>query len=124
MIGKLKVVSREDFNKYMEQGQEDRNLPLAKKGEKLFAVKACASCHSVDSPAIKVGPSLYKSFGREEEMDDGSKVVIDENYLLESINQPNKRIVKGFGKGVMPSYQGQLNDSELAAIVEYIKELK
>ena len=124
MIGKLKVVSKEDFTKYMEQGQDERNLPLAKKGEKLFAVKACASCHSVDSPAVKVGPSLYQAFGKEEQLDDGSKVVIDENYILESIKEPNKKVVKGFAKGVMPSYQGQLNDSELAALVEYIKELK
>ena len=124
MIGKLKVVSRADFDKYLEQGQEERSLPLAKKGEKLFAVKACASCHSVDSPATKVGPTLFQKFGHEEEMDDGQKLKFDENYIRESILEPNKHIVKGFPKGVMPTFQGQLNENELAALVEYIKELK
>ncbi len=124
MIGKLKVVSRADFDAYLEQGQEERYLPLAKKGEKLFAVKACASCHSVDSPAVKVGPSLFQKFGHEETMEDGQKVLFDENHIRESILEPNKKIAKGFPKGVMPTFQGQLNENELSALVEYIKELK
>ncbi len=124
MIGRLKVVSLEDFNKYLEEGQEEGALPLAKRGEKLFALKACASCHSTDSDAVKVGPSLFKKFGAESVMDDGSKVKVDENHLRESILEPNKHIVKGFPKGVMPTFQGQLNENELNALVEYIKEMK
>lgn len=124
MIGVLKVVSREEFDAHLEKGQEERNLPIAQKGEKLFALKACASCHSVDSPAPKVGPSLYKLFGHEVELADGTKVTADENYIRESILEPNKKIVKGFPLGVMPTFQGQLNEDELSALVEYIKELK
>ena len=124
MIGKLRVVTREEFDKYMEEGQEEGSLPLAKRGEKLFALKACASCHSVDSPAVKVGPSLFKKFGTEEPMVDGTTLKVDENYLRESILEPNKHIVKGFPAGVMPTFQGQLNENELNALVEYIKELK
>lgn len=124
MIGKLRVVTREEFDKYMEEGQEEGSLPLAKRGEKLFALKACASCHSVDSPAVKVGPSLFKKFGTDETFTDGTKAKIDENFLRESILEPNKHIAKGFPTGVMPTFQGQLNENELNALVEYIKELK
>jgi len=124
MIGKLRVVTREEFDKYMEEGQEEGQLPLAKRGEKLFALKACASCHSVDSPAVKVGPSLFQVFGHEVTLDDGSKVVADENYIRESILQPNAKIVKSFPKGVMPTFQGQINENELNALVEYVKSLK
>lgn len=124
MIGKLRVVTREEFDKYMEEGQEEGSLPLAKRGEKLFALKACASCHSVDSPAVKVGPSLFKKFGTDEHMTDGTTIKADENYIRESILEPNKHIVKGFPAGVMPTFQGQLNENELNALVEYIKELK
>lgn len=124
MIGKLRVVSTDEFNKYMEQGQEEGALPLAKRGEKLFALKACASCHSVDNPAVKVGPSLFHKFGTEEVLEDGSKVVVDENYVRESILQPNAKIVKGFPHGVMPAFQGQINENELSALVEYVKSLK
>ena len=123
MIGRLKVVTQEEFDKYLEQGQEEGALPLAKRGEKQFALKACASCHSVDSPVVKVGPSLFKKFGSEEVLEDGT-VKVDENYIRESIMNPNKHIVKGFPKGVMPAFQGQLNENELNALIEYIKELK
>ena len=123
MIGKLRVVTQEEFNKYLEEGQEEGQLPLAKRGEKLFALKACASCHSVDSPAVKVGPSLYKKFGTEEVIEGGAKVVVDENYLRESILQPNAKIVNGFPHGVMPTFQGQINENELNALVEYVKSL-
>jgi cytochrome c oxidase subunit 2 len=99
-------------------------LPLAKRGEKLFALKACASCHSVDNPAVKVGPSLFKKFGTDETFSDGTTAKVDENYVRESILEPNKHIVKGFPTGVMPTFQGQLNENELNALVEYIKELK
>lgn len=124
MIGKLRVVTREEFDKYMEEGQEEGQLPLAKRGEKLFALKACASCHSVDSPAVKVGPSLFQVFGHEVTLDDGTKVNADENYIRESILQPNAKIVKSFPKGVMPTFQGQINENELNALVEYVKSLK
>lgn len=124
MIGKLRVVTREEFDKYMEEGQEEGQLPLAKRGEKLFALKACASCHSVDNPAVKVGPSLFKKFGTDETFSDGTTAKVDENYVRESILEPNKHIVKGFPTGVMPTFQGQLNENELNALVEYIKELK
>ncbi|MGZ3769428.1 MAG: cytochrome c oxidase subunit II [Bdellovibrio sp.] len=124
MIGTLKVVSREEFDKYLEQGQDEKSLPLAKKGAKLFAVKACSACHSADTPAIKVGPSLFQKFGKEEALEDGTKVTVDENYIRTSILEPNKQIVKGFPKGVMPTFQGQLNEDELNALVEFIKESK
>lgn len=124
MIGKLKVVTQEEFDKYLEQGQEEGSLPIAKRGEKLFALKACSSCHSVDNPVAKVGPSLHKKFGTKETLTDGTQVEVDENYVRESILNPNAKIVKGFPQGVMPAFQGQVSESELNALVEYVKSLK
>ncbi|WP_413586082.1 cytochrome c oxidase subunit II [Bdellovibrio sp. HCB274] len=124
MIGKVRVVTREEFDKYMEEGQEEGQLPLAKRGEKLFALKACASCHAVDNPAAKVGPSLFQVFNHEVTLADGSKVMADENYIRESILQPNAKVVKGFPQGVMPTFQGQINENELNALIEYVKSLK
>jgi cytochrome c oxidase subunit 2 len=123
MIGTLRVVTQEEFDKYLEEGQEEGTLPLDQKGKKLFALKACSSCHSVDNPSVKVGPALFKKFGTEETLSDGSKVKVDENYVRESILQPNAKIVKGFPSGVMPTFQGQLNENELNALVEYVKSL-
>ena len=125
MITRLKVVSQEDFDKWLTSESEIGTLPLAERGKKYFQTRACASCHNVDSPAVKIGPSLWEKWGHEEVMDNDEKVAVDENYVRQSILEPQARIVKGFPRpSPMPSFQGQLSESELAALIEYIKGLK
>lgn len=125
MITRLKVVSQEDFDKWLTSESEIGTLPLAERGKKYFQTRACASCHNVDNPTAKVGPSLYQLWGKDEAMADGSKVKVDENYVRESILDPQAKHVNGFPTpSPMPSFQGQLSESELAALIEYIKGLK
>ncbi len=125
MITKLKVVTQEEFDKWLTDESEIGLLPLAQRGAKYFQTRACASCHNVDNAAVKVGPSLYQRWAKDVYADDGSKVLFDENYVRESIMLPQAKIAKGFPKpSPMPSFQGQISESELAAIIEYIKGLK
>ncbi len=124
MLGKLHVVSQEEYDQWLEEESKFSTLPLAQKGEKLFQIKACSGCHSVADKSVKAGPALYQKFGVEEEIADGSKVTVDEAYMRESILNPNAKIVKGFSGGVMPTFQGQLSEDELAAIIEYLKTTK
>jgi cytochrome c oxidase subunit II len=129
MITKLRVLSREDYEKWLTEEADVSTLPVAQRGAKLFQTRACASCHNVDNPAVKIGPSLQNAFGMaNHEMADGSKVDIDENYLRESILNAQAKIVKGFkgsdGRSQMPAFQGQLSEAEVVALIEYIKTLK
>ena len=125
MITKLKVVSQEDFDKWLINESEVGLLPLAQRGAKYFQTRACASCHNVDNPATKIGPSLFQRWGKESIQDDGSKIPFDENHVRESVMTPQARIASGFPKpSPMPSFQGQLSESELSALIEYIKGLK
>lgn len=125
MITKMKVLSQEDFDRWLVEESEVATLPIAQRGAKVFQTRACASCHNVDNAAVKIGPSLYQSFGVEREMMDGTKVVADENYLRESILNSQEKVVKGFGpRSAMPAYQGQLSEAEVASLIEYIKSLK
>ena len=125
MITKLKVVSQEDFDKWLVDESEIGLLPLAERGAKYFQTRACASCHNVDNPAAKIGPTLYQRWGGESVQADGTKVPFDENHVRESIMLPQAQITAGFPKpSPMPSFQGQLSESELSAIIEYIKGLK
>jgi cytochrome c oxidase subunit 2 len=90
-------------------------------GRKLFQVRGCLQCHSIDGSA-KVGPSLLGVYGHSEAMADGSTVPADENYLRESILEPMARVVAGY-EPLMPTYQGRLKDAEITAIIEYLKTL-
>lgn len=124
MMAAFHVVEPAEFDAWFQESGSGAGaeLSLADKGQKLFEVKACASCHSVDG-SRRVGPSLKAVFGHEVELQDGSKVKADENYLRESILQSQAKVVKGFPPA-MPTFQGQLKDDEVSALIEYIKSLK
>ena len=55
-------------------------------------------------------------------LEDGRTVVADENYIRESILNPGAKIVSGF-KPIMPTFQGQVSEESLMALVAYIKSL-
>lgn len=123
MIGTLKVVTQQEFDAWLEEESKVSTLPLAERGAKIFQVKACASCHSVADAKVKVGPALWNQWGQERNTSAGA-VALNEDYVRESILNPNARVVQGFNSNVMPSFQGQLSEVELSALIEYIKGLK
>lgn len=93
-------------------------------GKDLYTKKGCAQCHSVDGRGKEAGlqgPTWQNLYGREEVFRDGSKTNADENYLRESIVDPNKRIVAGYD-AIMP--KSRLNDKEIDCLIAYIKTLK
>lgn len=90
-------------------------------GRKVYEIRGCQQCHSVDGGA-RTGPTLFKLFGKEESLTDGSTVIVDENYIRESLLEPNAKVVAGF-EAVMPTYQGRLKDDEILALIAYIKSL-
>ena len=108
-----------------EAGSADDDLPLEELGEKLYSKKACNTCHTLDGTAL-VGPSYLQTsqmWVQERVFDDGSSAIIDENYVRSSILEPQTQIVAGY-QGVMPTYQGLLNDRELDALIAFLKTLK
>jgi cytochrome c oxidase subunit 2 len=121
MLAKMKVVPVAEFEAWLQEN--DGALPLEKQGEKLTMSKGCVGCHLTDGTA-KVGPSFKGLFGRKTTWDDGTTGVNDENYIRESILTPNAKVVKGFAKGVMPTFQGQITEDEIKSIIEYMKVLK
>jgi len=49
-------------------------------------------------------------------------VIADDNYIRESILSPAAKVVSGF-KPIMPSFQGQVSEEQLNALVAYVKSL-
>lgn len=89
-------------------------------GHKLMQDLGCLSCHRPEATAI--APRLEGIYGKEVLLSGGSKVVADENYIRESILNPNAKVVANF-KPLMPTYAGRVDEEELMAIVAYIKSL-
>jgi cytochrome c oxidase subunit 2 len=90
-------------------------------GQNLAVLKGCSACHSVDE-IPKIGPTWVGLYGSQVELDDGTFVTADESYLIEAIEKPGAKIVKGYSKGSMPAIS--LTTDERNALVAYIKSLE
>ncbi|WP_426162527.1 c-type cytochrome [Pseudoduganella sp. R-34] len=91
-----------------------------KQGRLIAQSKGCVACHSVDG-APSVGPTWKGLFGKQETLEGGTTVAVDEAYLKQSINDPKAKVVKGF-PNIMPP--NQLSDEEMAAMIDYIKTVR
>lgn len=120
MLAKVKVVPVDEFNQWVNS-DPDAGLPPAEIGKQLFSAKGCNACHGLADGQRIVGPSFYKLFGKKGKFSDGSEYSADENYIHESILYPNKHIVEGYPTGVMPAFEGQLDDGQIAALIAFIK---
>ena len=107
----------------LTSGLTQLNTPLAVHGAQVFQHNQCNTCHAVDgSKSYKAGPSLKGLYNAKVQLLDG-EIIADDNYLRESIEKPQAKIVKGYGAG-MPPYQGTLSETDMSALVAYIKSLK
>lgn len=123
MITKVVVHPAGEFERWLEKASNFlETMSPADAGKALYQRRGCAQCHSVDGTQM-VGPTFYDLYGQTAVMDDGEQLQVDDNYIRESILEPQAKARAGYRK-VMPTYQGQLKDPEINALIEYIKTLK
>lgn len=123
MLSKVIVLPQDEWDRKYEDGLESGgDRPPAEWGKELYTSAGCLACHSVDGTRL-VGPSWKGLYGSERKLADGTTAKADENYLRESILQPMVKVVESYPPS-MPSYQGQLSDKKIAALIAYIKTLK
>lgn len=121
MLGSVRVVSEAEYEKWASAGDPDAELSLPELGEKLYTSKSCNVCHSTDG-SPKTGPTWKGLFGSTRSFQNGSDQVADENYIIESIQDPAAKVVKGYAP-IMPMFN-TLSEREVNGIIEYIKTLK
>ncbi|HVZ31273.1 MAG TPA: cytochrome c oxidase subunit II [Polyangiaceae bacterium] len=122
MLAKVHVVSAEDYAAFIAgKDRPPEGKPLEVVGAELYKKNACNTCHTTDGAAL-VGPSFKGVFGKHEEFEDGSSLTVDENYIRQSVLQPQAKIVKGFAGKTMPTFV--LKDWKIDALIAYIKSLK
>jgi cytochrome c2 len=94
----------------------------AAQGATLFQNLGCSGCHSLTGARL-TGPPLNGVYGTKVQLASGGPVTADDAYLLESILDPDKQIVKGFPKGVMSATirPGSVSKAKAEALVAFIK---
>ncbi len=96
---------------------------MADQGERLFVQYHCAGCH-LGSQTVHA-PRLEGVFGRPVPIQQGNDVrftLADERYVRDSILRPKQEVVAGY-QPLMPSFEGQINESDLFKIIAYIKSI-
>jgi cytochrome c oxidase subunit II len=96
--------------------------PALERGKISYEKHGCKTCHSTDG-ATAVGPTWKGLWAKQEMLSSGQTVSVDENYLKESMLDPQAKLVQGFGPS-MPTFKGKLRDSEIEGLIAYIKSLK
>ena len=87
-------------------------------GRQLFQDFGCNGCHADARTAPRLG-----GFGARRVMLEGaSSAVTDVDYLRTSIVQPLAQVVLGYAPS-MPSYDGVLNEAQLAVLITYLQSM-
>jgi len=123
MLSKVVVHKQEDFIKWLDVAsnpEKQAGFTPVKAGEQIFKGRGCTQCHTTTGGA-STGPTLKDLFGHQVVLSSGQTVAADENYIHESIVNPQAKIVKGF-QPVMPSF-ATMKPRELGWLITYIKSL-
>lgn len=94
---------------------------LASRGRRVAERRGCFACHTTDGQRA-TGPTWRGLYGSTVALSGGRTVRADAVYLTRSMMEPSEDVVAGFTP-VMPSFLGQLDPAEVAALVEFIKSL-
>jgi cytochrome c2 len=94
-------------------------LAGATSGEQIFVAAGCGSCHTLAKAGTNgtIGPSLDDLASAAGNREPGTSA---EDYVQQSILDPEAFTVQGFQPGVMPSYQGRLDERQVQALVDYL----
>ncbi len=120
MAATLRFVDPPEFNKWLKEKQKTSCGGVSLKRGKQIYDGVCKTCHSLDG-SKGTGPTFKGLWAKEETLEDGSKVTVDETYVQESILKPNAKIVKGY-PAAMPAQE--LDEDEIKSMFKFLQSVK
>ena len=114
MRSAVRVVDRAEFDKFIAGPATPAGEETS--GEAVFTSAGCGACHAFEPAGTdaEVGPSL-------DQLDPGGEPL--EEFVRESIVDPNAKIASGYQPSVMPeTFESSLTDEQLDALVQYLVE--
>lgn len=119
------VSSPEEYAIWVDNANKPPTGDPVMHGLWLYNRVGCKGCHSLAEDKVVVGPSFSKSYGSEQQMFGGGMQKVDDNYIRESILEPQRKKRAGFERASqMQSFQGKLDDNEIMALIALIQSLK
>ena len=118
MIGKVIVLEPADYHDWLMGASSGESMVEA--GERQFQQLGCETCHK--STDMGRGPSLVGLYNKPVTLSNGQEIVVDSDYIRESILRPKAKIVAGY-QPIMPVFEGQISEQSLLQLTSYIKYL-
>ena len=118
MMGKVTVMEPADYQRWLGDGAS--GMSMAEIGERLFRRLGCVACHRPDG--VVPAPSLVGLVGQPVQLQGGKTVIADEDYIRESILEPQAKLVAGYPP-VMPTFKGLISEDGILQIIAYLKSL-
>jgi len=116
MRAAVRVVDRAEYDEFLAGEARGGGGADADSGEAIFTAAGCGGCHAFEPAGsdAEVGPAL-------DEIDPGGAPL--EEFMLESIVDPEAVIAEGYQGGVMPNtYGSSLTGEQLDTLVQYLVE--
>lgn len=117
MTGYVVALPPAEYQQWLAGNAADQ--PLEDRGRLAFERLRCDSCHAAGLD-VQRGPLLAGRFGQPTQLTDGRTAIFDEAYVRQSILEPRAQLTAGFPP-TMPTYAGQVSESDLLAIIAYLK---
>ena len=117
MIGRIIVMPESEYQAWL--AGENGTQPV-EAGAKLFVEYDCISCHGTGQRAR--APALGGLYGTHVQLEDGRRVLFDENYIRAQLLDPAAWRVADFAPD-MPLFKGQLTEEQIIDLIAYIKSL-
>jgi cytochrome c oxidase subunit 2 len=118
MVGEVIVQTPKDYAAWLAAGNSTGDL--ATHGRQLFVRYGCSACHAPTSTVH--APDLAGRYGTLVQLEGGELVKFDDEYLRDSILEPNKQVAAGF-PAVMPSFKSIIPEGDLLELISYLKSL-
>jgi len=96
----------------------EAGLAGATTGAQIYTAAGCGACHTLGKAGTnaEIGPNLDELAAEAGNRTDATP----EEYATESILDPDAFTVPGFQSGVMPAYEGRLDEKQVQALVKYL----
>jgi cytochrome c oxidase subunit 2 len=122
MRTKVIIESEDQWNAYVQSLEAPPGAKPEDIGKKLYGKFPCHTCHSVDGSS-GAAPTWKGLFGKTEKLNNGTEIVVDENYVRRSILDPSADIVSGY-PSPSPMPKVDMKDAQIDQLIAYIKTLK
>ncbi len=123
MLAPVMVLSQAEFDAWVQSQIEPLSDDPVVRGEVFAQQFGCVACHSQDGTKL-AGPTWLGVFGSTEQLEDGSSVLVDRDYLFKSIREPGAQVVAGY-QNIMPvNIAADMTDEQVEDVIAFIESLK